>query len=527
LKNDPRRRDDLDRPAISRAAIALAWLLAAAGTLLVLLIGASRAEAGTYRVAQCNPRLGAGHADLSFERTSDHYRGAADCGTGGVGLTVTHEADSTPSGETGSWQLAIPGGAELIRARMSVAGRSKGGHVPEVAATTDPDATPSAMHTFGRATGAVHAVHWDGAAALIAARLRCHHAECGPGRKARIALRHVVLRLRDTKAPQVELDGPLAGQGTLRGAEELAVSGRDGGSGLHRAYLEVNGEPAGTHDLGCELTHGVALRVRPCPREATSSFAANTAERPFHQGVNSIRSCLVDYARKTGANSRCETSRTRVDNECPVDGDSGAAHIRARLRGTRRWRRLAQGHHPAVSGQLTTDGGDAMGGARVCIASTPDVEGASERVLATPTTDARGHFDARLPARPNREVRIAYWADEQHVIERYLHIRVPASPRLRVRPCGTLHNGQRARFRVALRGPAAEHREISLRVRANGRWLRLRSGHTNARGRWSAAYRFHATTGERTYRFRAFAPNQPGYPYQAGHSAVRRVRVAE
>lgn len=525
MRDETRRADDTERPPISRGVIAVAWLLAASAALIALLIGASRAEAGTYRVAQCNPRLGAGHADLGFERTSDHYRGAADCGTDGAGLTVRHDARSTATSNTGAWVLPIPSAVELIRARMTVSGRAKGGHVPEVATAASADTTPGAMHVFGHATGGLHPVSWEGPAATVEARLRCAHSRCGPGRKALIAVRHLVLRLRDSKAPDVELGGALTSGQTLRGAEALAVDGSDGGSGVRRAYLEVNGAPAGTHELGCELARRISLRMRPCPREATSTFAANTAARPFRQGLDSIRACMVDYAQRTGANSRCATRTVRVDNDCPVDGDAREGRIQARLHGTRRHRRLARGRHPSLAGRLTGDGGEPLPGAKVCVASTPRVDGASERVLATPTTDARGRFDARLPARPSREIRVAYWPDSEHVTERYLRMRVPASPRLRVRPSRTLHNGERVRFRISLPGPAAQHREVSLRARAGGRWLRIRSGHTNDRGRWLGHYRFHSTTGERTYRFRAFVPRQPGYPYEGGRSAVRRVRV--
>ena len=42
---------DRARPARSRTYVAVAWLLATSAALAVLLIGAGRAEAGTYRVA--------------------------------------------------------------------------------------------------------------------------------------------------------------------------------------------------------------------------------------------------------------------------------------------------------------------------------------------------------------------------------------------------------------------------------------------------------------------------------------------
>jgi hypothetical protein len=61
---------------------------------------------------------------------------------------------------------------------------------------------------------------------------------------------------------------------------------------------------------------------------------------------------------------------------------------------------------------------------------------------------------------------------------------------------------------------------------ASGRhWIGLRSGLTGPRGTYRARYRFHATTGRRTYRFRAVVPKQDGYPYEAGSSKVRRAVV--
>ena len=130
----------------------------------------------------------------------------------------------------------------------------------------------------------------------------------------------------------------------------------------------------------------------------------------------------MDYARKTGANARCETTRVRIDNECPVDGGGQPGRIQARLHGTRRARRLTHGRHPSVVGRVTTDAGESLDDAKVCVASTPRVDGATERIVATPTTDSHGRFDVRLPARPSREVRVAYWPDEERASEQYLRM---------------------------------------------------------------------------------------------------------
>jgi hypothetical protein len=64
-----------------------------------------------------------------------------------------------------------------------------------------------------------------------------------------------------------------------------------------------------------------------------------------------------------------------------------------------------------------------------------------------------------------------------------------------------------------------------VKVRSGGGWAHVRTETADSRGSWNGAYRFHATTGTRTYRFRAFVPRQPGYPFDAGWSPVRGVRV--
>jgi hypothetical protein len=334
-----------------------------------------------------------------------------------------------------------------------------------------------------------------------------------------------MVRLRDTKAPRVTFAGQIAVGQTVRGTRSATIAATDVGAGVRRTFLAVNGRPMAARDLGCELARGIALRLAPCPRQVRTSFAANTAGDAFRQGLNVLRACALDFADHADANSRCVTRRVRVDNDCPVDGSGVAARIQAHLRRPRPSRGGSAGDgRPTIHGRLVNDG-EPVAGARVCVAGTPHVDGARERVLATPTTNVQGSFAARLPARPSRDIRVAYWADDEHVSERYLHLRVPVRPRLRARPRSTLHNGERARFRVDLPEPAAQRRRVSLQALADGRWLRIRAGRTNAQGIWRSSYRFHATTGTRTYRFRASVPHQRGYPYRGGRSGIARVTV--
>ena len=153
------------------------------------------------------------------------------------------------------------------------------------------------------------------------------------------------------------------------------------------------------------------------------------------------------------------------------------------------------------------------------------MNGTVERVVATPLTATEGRFRVRLPTGPNREVRVAYWPDARAALERHLDLQVRARPHLSLRPRHPVHNGDRLRFEAWLPGPAPAGRRVRIQVHAGRRWLDLRQGHTGRLGTYRARYRFHATSGRRTYAFRAAVPKQSGYPYEAGRSRVKRLTV--
>jgi len=496
---------------------ALICALAAAGWLIGPL---TQAQAGTYRAAQCHAKYGVGPADIDFRRTSTHYQSDAACGTGSAGLAITHKASHTNAGRWGAWTATAPAGTRFVRASAMVSGRQRAGHVPELLV-----GPMEALVPFGTATGGFHRITWRGEGARgVRAALRCDaRGKCGPGSEARIRVRRLMLTLLDSSPPRVTAAGSLFAGGARRASEQIGVSASDAGSGVHRVFVQVNGEPVVAETPGCALDGHVALRLRPCPAHATPTFSANTAQPPFRQGPNRVRVCATDYAPDTGGSRDCAARRVRVDNACPLSGVAAGTRIRAHLRkgdGPLRFRGRAK-----LVGRLLNSGGDGVAGAEVCVGARTDLGGVPEQVVGTPTTDASGRFSLRMPRGPNRTVRVAHWPSPSVAAETFSSIRVRARPRLALQPGGVLENGERVRFRVELPGPRAAGRHVALKVRANGRWLPLRRGGTNKHGVWTGGYRFRATTGLQTYRFAAFAPKQRGYPYQAGRSKTRSQTV--
>jgi hypothetical protein len=416
--------------------------------------------------------------------------------------------------------MVIPDGLELTRLRLAAAGRSEDGHKPEVLAGP----SEAGLRPFGSAAGSFHELSWEGDdARRLEARLRCGgRGDCGEGSRAYVAIRGIGANLRDEERPQAKAGGRLT-ERTGRGEEAVEVIASDSGSGLRRAFVEINGEPLRSRVLECSVRDGVALRLRPCPRERSEGFSLDTEAAPFRQGPNTIRACALDYADEEGSNRDCDERRVRVDNLCPISESERGASLKARV--VRARRGADRGEGARIAGRLVDASGEGVGGTEVCIATRTDAGGFAEEIAATPTTGGDGRFRVRLEAGPSREVRVAYWADAERVVEKIMVLKAAARPRLELSPKGTLRNGERLHFQVALPGPAREGRLVVIQARSGGGWQRVRSGRTSGSGRFTSSYRFHATTGRRTYRFRAFVPEQRGYPYERGRSRVRKKTV--
>jgi hypothetical protein len=481
----------------------------------VALSTASPAAAGTYRAAVCHAGVGAGRAEAVFRRSSGHYLDRASCAAGGPGLMVSLAPGHTPGGSWGAWSIRAPRGTAISRLSVYAAGRRGAGTIPELGL-----GTPFGLLTpLGTPRRELRRVTWSGLGVrAVAARLRCvRTAGCGDRGAAHVRIKRLVARLADRVAPTLRLNGSLFARGSRRGPQTIEPLAADVGGGVRRLLVQVNGGPVTARTASCRLAAQIALRLRPCPGRARASFRAATASAPFRQGPNLVRVCAADYAPSTAANRTCAQRRVSIDNLCPVSEVSRRARLRARLR--------RRGSSAVVSGRLLDRAGRGLSAATICVATRIRMRGAVERVALTPLTDAAGGFRATIPAGPSREVRVAYWPDDSGALERRLVLRVPARPRLVLRPRHDLRNGDRLRFRAVLPGPAPAGRRVRIQARAGRRWLDLRQGRTGSRGIYRTGYRFHATTGRRRYAFRAVVPKQVGYPYEGGRSSVKHVTV--
>ncbi len=500
-----------------RVAISVALLAVAAFAIAL----SPKAAAGTYRAVQCHEALGAGRADARFSNSSPRYVANAECDGKGLGIRHDPGRRRTSGGRFGAWTLTAPRGASIVGVAAGVDAAGADWHAPQLHVGL----ANGARRSIPDLRGARHPVSWtgDGGRALTG-RLACtHERSCGAGRGAHIHLRRIALTLRDVARPTVTPNGELLEPGSRRGFQALRVDAADAGAGVRSMTVELNGDPLVTRRVDCHLADRVALRLRPCPARAASAYDLATTSEHFRQGPNRVRACSSDYAPRGTGNRTCVARTVRIDNLCPVS-DVRASSLHARFKGGNA-RLAGRSDRPTlVTGRLSGASGP-VAGARVCVAARVRGTGALEEIVATPTTDGRGSFTARIPAGPSREIRLAHWPNVDRAHERYLSLTSRAIPRLRLRPRRDLANGERVRFGVRLPGPASARRRVVIQARAGHRWIRIAGGRTAANGNWRGGYRFRSTTGARRYAFRARVPKQAGYPYAAGRSAIRRTTV--
>lgn len=141
-------------------------------------------------------------------------------------------------------------------------------------------------------------------------------------------------------------------------------------------------------------------------------------------------------------------------------------------------------------------------------------------------TDARGRFTYRVKATRNRGLVFRYAGTPRvrgSVADFNLQVRAAATMRASRR---RLLNGQAVLFGGRVGGsipPSGKLIEIQAFFR--GRWRTISTARTLRTGKWRFSYRFGATTGVVSYRFRLCVPLEGGFPFARGCSRTVRVTV--
>ena len=339
----------------------------------------------------------------------------------------------------------------------------------------------------------------------------------------------------DPNPPKLSTEDSLTA-GTLRGDQPISASATDVGGGVSSLEVLVNGAPAyPPTKAACSLANvdnpsivgTVAFSPSPCPPTLQGSWSLDTEDLPFREGANTVSVCAADFATIGEPNRTCSSPQTvTVDNSCTDSPVPGGELLSEQFASSGSESRTVEyGSGAEVTGRLTSDAGDPVSGATLCVKlQTPGVQPAPVTVGSV-TTDANGDYSYKLAPGPNRDVIVGFRHDSlqlAHEVRFFSHVEPTLTGSAK-----ELHNLQRIHFLGELPDPNRQGRVVILQANIKGskRWITFRRATTGERGRFNAGYHFTSTTRPTTYRFRALVPAQGGYPWLQGHSKPVAVRV--
>jgi hypothetical protein len=332
------------------------------------------------------------------------------------------------------------------------------------------------------------------------------------------------------------VDGTLLEAGVRRGRQSIGLDAHDPGGGISNLFLSVNGLPAAqpkpqscnvVHTENASVAGTVAAQVTPCPTEASAHWTVDTGSYPFRDGANRVQVCASDFATLSDPNTTCTAVATvDVDNSCGESAVAGGEVLSAQFSGSHDdTMTVGYGKAAEVQGRLTTDAGDPVRGATLCVKAQTIAADQHLTAVGSVVTDADGGYRYELAPGPNRQVVIGYRDDAKQVardVRYYAHVR----PTLKLTP-PLLRNGESVHLWGKLPGPWAGRRVVVLQASAPGskRWITFRRATTDSQGGFRSDYRFSSTRHKTRYRFRAVVPRQAGYPWIEGHSRPAAVLV--
>ena len=296
----------------------------------------------------------------------------------------------------------------------------------------------------------------------------------------------------------------------------VAVNAVDRYSGLANGDIEMRA-------AGSSTWHGLRTEWEG------AQLVAYVDDERFRSGLYEFRAHAQDQAGNE-ASTATRTDGATASLRLPARIDTRlAVGVRSRRR-TQRPRLKSVIAAPfdrrvRLSGRLTNSEGQPI--------EAGTIEALEERLYGTTlpiglaTTDRAGRFRYVLQASRNRNVLFRYGGSRRiGTTTARIQLRVRGSSSMAASKT-KLRNGQSVLFagRVVTRPIPDLGKLLEIQAHFRGRWRTFSTLRTDSLGRWRFRYRFGATLGRVTYRFRARVPAEGGYPFIDGTSRVVRVVV--
>jgi hypothetical protein len=354
----------------------------------------------------------------------------------------------------------------------------------------------------------------------------------------------------DTTVPSISnVSGSLIAGGTLSGSDSISFTATDSGSGIYSATVLVDGQqivqevPETNGGLCVNLapagTTMAFAAPQPCPATENISIPLNTTQ--FSAGQHHLQVLVEDAAGDqavafdgtittsgpplVGVNGGGVTGGRGVANGEPCAGEA----LELLVNGKRKPPITPYGKPVTVRGVLHC-GTVPIRHAHIAIITLGGPPSAAIHTSVQTALD--GSFTYNVPKGPDRVLRFSYTAysnDPGPSASANTMISVRPRIELEILPHST-SNGDTIHWHGKLAGGPFPHEGVTLdvEVREGRRWRIFDQTVTNAKGRFTYGYRFHATTEPTTYTFRVALPHtgSQNYPYTPGGSNTVRLYVA-
>lgn len=360
---------------------------------------------------------------------------------------------------------------------------------------------------------------------------------------AELKLYRARVELSDATPPQVTaLGGPVASGSPLTGPGTLVVESADAGAGIAAVTVSIDGGPPQTQapagpDGACQLPY---TRAQPCPTSATRAFDVDTTT--LAPGEHSASGTVTDAAGNVASFGPVTFTVAPppepppapppivIPPPDPPDLRNGRPAVtRPQLTLRRTEVEHAPGRPAWIAGVLRTKQGAPIAGARLTLSADPIGRGAGEEhALAPVTTSRSGRFRARVTGQGARRVTVAF----APTIGGAPTIRATAIVRER-----SALSIARSRARVARggavvlsgrltgTGAAAARAVVEVQAIVSGRWRAVETVRTTPNGRYRWHYRFRYVTRNTVFSFRTLVRRTTGWPWPTLRSSTIRVRV--
>jgi len=297
----------------------------------------------------------------------------------------------------------------------------------------------------------------------------------------------------------------------------VSVTALDRHSGLKSGDIEMRAS-------GTSTWHGLRTELQD------SRLVAYVDDERFRRGLYEFRAHAEDQAGNEASTSTGNDGVT-ASLRLPARIDTHLAVGLRLTRGRGKGRRLREtvvaryGQRLRLNGRLANGDGQPIDGATIeTIERRAD---GSFMPIGLATTDLGGRFNYILRGSRNRDVQFRYAGSRRiGAASSGFHLWVRALTSIFVNRA-TVDNGEVVTFsgRVRSRPIPVKGKLLEMQAHFRGRWRTFSTLRTDRRGRWRFRYRFGATLGRVTYRFRARLPTESGYPFIDGRSPVARVVV--